>query len=89
MASTVRSTGGEGAFLACSFWYAEALHQIGRLDEATDLFERLVGLSTDLGLLSEEYDTVAGRQLGSTPQTFSHVGLIHAARTLSGPPGSR
>ncbi len=80
--------GSEGAFLACSFWYAEALHQIGRPDEATALFERLLGLSTDLGLLSEEYDSSAGRQLGNTPQAFSHVGLIHAARTLSRPPGS-
>ena len=81
--------GSEGAFLACSFWYAEALHLIGRPDEATELFERLLGLSTDLGLLSEEYDVVAERQLGNTPQAFSHVGLVHAARTLSGPPGSR
>ncbi|WP_372593154.1 glycoside hydrolase family 15 protein [Actinotalea sp.] len=77
--------GREGAFLACSFWYAEALHRIGRGEQATELFERLLALSTDLGLLSEEYDTCAGRQLGNTPQAFSHVGLVHAARTLSRP----
>ncbi|WP_448622195.1 glycoside hydrolase family 15 protein [Geodermatophilus sp. URMC 65] len=76
--------GGEGAFLACSFWLADALTGIGRRDEAEALFTRLLDLRDDLGLLSEEYDAVAGRQLGNTPQAFSHVGLVNAARHLSG-----
>ncbi len=80
--------GTEGSFLACSFWYAEALHEIGRTDEAVELFERLLGLTNDLGLMSEEYDGRTGRQLGNTPQAFSHVGLVHAARTLSRPPAA-
>lgn len=76
--------GREGAFLACSFWLADALHGIGRHDEAVTLFERLLGLRNDLGLLSEEYDARAGRQVGNTPQAFSHVGLVNSARHLSG-----
>jgi GH15 family glucan-1,4-alpha-glucosidase len=76
--------GGEGAFLACSFWLADALTGIGRRDEAEQLFTRLLGLRNDLGLLSEEYDVTAGRQLGNTPQAFSHVGLVNTARHLSG-----
>jgi GH15 family glucan-1,4-alpha-glucosidase len=76
--------GGEGAFIACSFWLADALHGIGRHDEAVTLFERLLGLRNDLGLLAEEWDPIAGRQLGNTPQAFSHVGLINTARHLSG-----
>jgi GH15 family glucan-1,4-alpha-glucosidase len=76
--------GGEGAFLACSFWLADALHGIGRKDEATVLFERLIGLANDVGLLAEEYDLKAGRQVGNTPQAFSHLALINAARHLSG-----
>ncbi|MGH3811238.1 MAG: glycoside hydrolase family 15 protein, partial [Pseudonocardiaceae bacterium] len=75
--------GEEGAFLLCSFWLADALHGIGRQREARALFERLLGLRNDLGLLSEEYDTRAGRQLGNTPQAFSHVGLVNTARHLS------
>ncbi|GAA4231742.1 glycoside hydrolase family 15 protein [Actinomadura meridiana] len=77
-------SGGEGAFLACTFWLADALHAIGRTKQATDLFERLLGLRNDLGLLSEEYDTAAGRQIGNTPQAYSHVGLVNTARRLSG-----
>lgn len=77
--------GHEGAFLACSFWLADALHGIGREDEARELFTRLLGLRNDLGILSEEYDPVSGRQLGNTPQAFSHVGLVNTARRLSGP----
>ena len=76
--------GDEGAFLACSFWLADALHGIGRRREARHLFERLLGLANDVGLLAEEYDPATGRQLGNTPQAFSHVGLVNAARHLSG-----
>jgi GH15 family glucan-1,4-alpha-glucosidase len=76
--------GAEGAFLACSFWLADALHGIGRHDEATELFQRLVGLANDVGLLAEEYDPTAKRQVGNTPQAFSHLALINAARHLSG-----
>jgi GH15 family glucan-1,4-alpha-glucosidase len=75
-------TGGEGAFLACSFWLVNALHLIGDYDEAVALFERLLGLRNDLGLLSEEYDPRYGRQVGNTPQAFSHVPLIQAALNL-------
>ncbi len=74
--------GGECAFVACSFWLADALHGIGRTDEARALFERLLGLRNDVGLLSEEYDTDTGRQLGNFPQAFSMVGLINTARHL-------
>ncbi len=74
--------GSEGAFLACSFWLANALHMIGQDDEATELFGRLLSLRNDLGLLSEEYDPRYGRQVGNTPQAFSHVPLIQAALNL-------
>ncbi|MFE7763467.1 glycoside hydrolase family 15 protein [Streptomyces sp. NPDC057438] len=74
--------GGEGAFLVCSFWLADALHLTGRTAEARELFERLMGLVNDVGLLAEEYDPVAGRQLGNFPQAFSHVGLVGTALTL-------
>ncbi|SEO75417.1 glycoside hydrolase family 15 protein [Actinacidiphila rubida] len=76
--------GSEGAFLACSFWLADALHGTGRTDEATELFEKLLGLRNDVGLLSEEWDPVAGRLLGNFPQAFSHIGLVNTALTLSG-----
>jgi GH15 family glucan-1,4-alpha-glucosidase len=76
--------GAEGAFLACTFWLADALHGIGRRDEAVELFERLLGLANDVGLLSEEYDPVGLRHLGNTPQAFSHLALVNAARHLSG-----
>ncbi|MGW0839759.1 glycoside hydrolase family 15 protein [Streptomyces sp. NPDC002787] len=74
--------GGEGTFLVCSFWLADALHLIGRTDQARELFERLVGLVNDVGLLAEEYDPVADRQLGNFPQAFSHVGLVGTALAL-------
>ncbi|MEU8510270.1 glycoside hydrolase family 15 protein [Kitasatospora sp. NPDC048722] len=77
--------GGEGAFLACSFWLADALAATGRADEARGLFGRLVGLANDLGLLSEQWDPHAGRQLGNTPQAFSHVALVNTAFTLTRP----
>ncbi|MGH3275268.1 MAG: glycoside hydrolase family 15 protein [Streptosporangiaceae bacterium] len=74
--------GGEGAFLACSFWLVNALHLIGDYAAAVELFERLLGLRNDVGLLSEEYDPRYGRQVGNTPQAFSHVPLIQAALNL-------
>ena len=74
--------GSEGAFLACSFWLADALALTGRFDRARVLFERLLDLRNDVGLLSEEWDPQAGRQLGNTPQAFSHVGLVNTALTL-------
>ena len=74
--------GGEGAFLACSFWLVNALHLIGEADEAAELFERLLALRSDVGLLSEEYDPRYRRQVGNTPQAFSHVPLILAALNL-------
>jgi GH15 family glucan-1,4-alpha-glucosidase len=70
---------GEGAFLACSFWLAANYALSGRLQEARELFERLLSLRNDLGLLAEEYDSRSGRQLGNYPQAFSHVPLIMAA----------
>jgi GH15 family glucan-1,4-alpha-glucosidase len=76
-------TGREGAFLACSFWLADDLNLIGRRDEAVELFERLVALRNDLGLLSEEYDPIAKRQVGNFPQAFSHVSLVNTAVGLS------
>ncbi|NJQ02098.1 glycoside hydrolase family 15 protein [Streptomyces zingiberis] len=75
--------GGEGAFLVCSFWLADALLATGRRAEARDLFERLLDLRSDLGLLAEQWDPVAGRQLGNYPQAFSHVGLVNTALALS------
>jgi GH15 family glucan-1,4-alpha-glucosidase len=74
--------GREGAFLACSFWLANALQMIGRTEEAKALFERLLSLRNDVGLLSEEYDTRYGRQVGNMPQAFSHMPLIQAALNL-------
>ena len=76
--------GHESPFLACSFWLADALSMIGRGGEARALFERLLGLRSDLGLLSEEYDTGLHRQVGNTPQAFSHVGLVNTAAQLGG-----
>jgi GH15 family glucan-1,4-alpha-glucosidase len=77
-------TGSEGAFLACSFWLVNALQMIGRAGEATELFERLLSLRNDVGLLSEEYDPRYHRLVGNTPQAFSHVPLIQAALNLDG-----
>lgn len=76
--------GTEGAFLACSFWLVDALNGIGRYAQALAHFERLLALRNDVGLLSEEYDPSRRRQLGNTPQAFSHVGLVNSARHLSG-----
>ncbi|MCX5379915.1 glycoside hydrolase family 15 protein [Streptomyces sp. NBC_00091] len=77
--------GDEGAFLACSFWLADALHMTGRGKEARELFERLLAVRNDVGLLAEEYDPRTGRQLGNFPQAFSHVGLVNTAIALSAP----
>ena len=74
---------GEGVFLACSFWLVEVLALQGHLDEAQALFERLLRLRNDLGLLSEEYDPHAGIMLGNFPQAFTHLALVEAALTLA------
>ncbi|MDQ2083815.1 glycoside hydrolase family 15 protein [Xanthobacteraceae bacterium Astr-EGSB] len=75
--------GHEGAFLACSFWLVDAYILQKRWADARALFERLVGLTNDVGLLSEEYDPHAGRMLGNFPQAFSHVGLVNSAYNLT------
>jgi GH15 family glucan-1,4-alpha-glucosidase len=74
---------GEGAFLACSFWLADNYALMGREADARALFERLLALRNDVGLLAEEYDPRARRQLGNFPQAFSHVGLVDTALNLS------
>ena len=76
--------GREGVFLPCSFWLASCLHRIGRKKEARDLFERLLLVRNDLGLLSEEYDPRSKRLLGNFPQAFSHVSLVNTAFVLGG-----
>jgi GH15 family glucan-1,4-alpha-glucosidase len=75
---------GEGAFLACSFWLVSNLAIIGRKEDAIQLFERLIGLRNDVGLLSEEYDVRNQRLVGNFPQAFSHISLIGAAYALQG-----
>jgi GH15 family glucan-1,4-alpha-glucosidase len=79
--------GDEGAFLACSFWLADALVMDGQLDEGRALFERLLELRNDVGLLAEEYDPRLGRQLGNVPQAYSHLALVHTALNLANAPG--
>jgi GH15 family glucan-1,4-alpha-glucosidase len=74
---------GEGAFLACSFWLADAYILSGRVDAARRLFERLLSLRNDVGLLSEEYDTEGRRLVGNFPQAFSHIALINTAHNLT------
>jgi GH15 family glucan-1,4-alpha-glucosidase len=76
--------GSEGAFLPCSFWLVDNLYLQGREDEARALFERLLALRNDLGLLSEEYDPVQGCMLGNFPQAFTHLALVNSAFALSG-----
>jgi GH15 family glucan-1,4-alpha-glucosidase len=76
--------GSEGVFLLCSFWFADCLYMIGRKKHARELFERLLALRNDVGLLSEEYDPKAKQQLGNFPQAFSHVATVRTALILSG-----
>jgi GH15 family glucan-1,4-alpha-glucosidase len=73
---------GEGAFLACTFWLADAYALVGRLDEARRLFEQLLAVRNDVGLLAEQYDPRARRQLGNFPQAFSHIALVNTAHNL-------
>jgi len=84
---------GEGSFLLCSFWLADVLAMMGRRDDARRLFDRLLAIRNDVGLLSEAYDPVAGRMLGNFPQAFSHIGLVNTAYNLMrgdrGPAGER
>jgi GH15 family glucan-1,4-alpha-glucosidase len=75
---------GEGAFLPCTFWLADNYCLVGRREEATNLFERLVVCANDLGLLAEEYDPETGDLLGNFPQAFSHVSLVNTAHNLAG-----
>jgi GH15 family glucan-1,4-alpha-glucosidase len=74
---------GEGAFIPCTFWYADNLVLQGRYDQARGCFERLLALRNDLGLLAEEYDIERRRLIGNFPQAFSHVGLVNTARNLT------
>jgi GH15 family glucan-1,4-alpha-glucosidase len=74
---------GEGAFLACSFWLADNYILHGRIDEARELFERLLSLRNDVGLLAEEFDPRLSRQVGNFPQAFSHVALVNTAYNLT------
>jgi GH15 family glucan-1,4-alpha-glucosidase len=76
--------GGEGAFLACSFWMVTNLWLIGREKDAVAMYERLLRLRNDVGLLSEEYDPIEKRMLGNFPQALSHIALVHAAFAISG-----
>jgi GH15 family glucan-1,4-alpha-glucosidase len=78
--------GGEGAFLACSFWLADAYVLTGRADRGREVFDRLLAVRNDLGLLAEEYDLVGKRLVGNFPQAFSHVGLVNTAHNLANTP---
>jgi GH15 family glucan-1,4-alpha-glucosidase len=80
---------GEGVFLPCSFWLVSVLAMQGRSDDARELFERLLDLRNDVGLLSEEYDPVGNRQLGNAPQAFTHLALVDAALALEAGRGGR
>ncbi len=77
-------TGGEGVFLPCSFWLVISLHLIGRVAEARAMYERLVGLLNDVGLISEEYDPKRREMLGNFPQALTHIAVVHAALALDG-----
>ena len=71
--------GDEGSFIACSFWLVSAWNLCGRRKEARELFERLLSLRNDVGLLAEEYDSQAKRQVGNFPQALSHIALVNSA----------
>jgi GH15 family glucan-1,4-alpha-glucosidase len=73
---------GEGAFFLCTFWFIDNLVLLGELEEACEMFERLLALRNDLGLLSEEYDSKLERLVGNFPQAFSHIGLVNTALRL-------
>jgi GH15 family glucan-1,4-alpha-glucosidase len=75
---------GEGAFLPCSFWLADNLALMGRIDDAREVYERLVALVNDVGLISEEYDATSGRMLGNFPQAMTHVALVNTACNVAG-----
>ena len=75
--------GDEATFILCSFWLVDCLIMLGRRDDALKLFNRLLNIRNDLGLLAEEYDPISGRQLGNFPQAFSHIGLVNSAVNLS------
>jgi GH15 family glucan-1,4-alpha-glucosidase len=74
---------GEGAFLACSFWLADAYVLVGRLEDARRMFENALAIANDVGLLAEEYDPRLGRMVGNYPQALSHVALINTAYNLA------
>ena len=78
--------GDEGAFLLCTLWLAQVRAQQGRLEEAEAALGRVLDVRNDVGLLAEEWDPVAGCQLGNFPQAFSHIGLVNTAMTLAGGP---
>jgi GH15 family glucan-1,4-alpha-glucosidase len=82
-----KSDARQGAFLACSFWLVECLTLIGRIEDARNLFERILAVANDVGLLSEEYDTGAKRLTGNFPQAFSHIALVRAAIRLANTTG--
>jgi GH15 family glucan-1,4-alpha-glucosidase len=75
--------GSEGAFVSCSLWYADALAATGHVEEAREAFERVLAIRNDVGLLAEQWDPDAGRQLGNAPQAFSHIALVETASVLS------
>jgi GH15 family glucan-1,4-alpha-glucosidase len=75
--------GEEGAFLPCTLWLVASLANLGRIDEATEIFNRVLSVANDVGLFSEEYDTKRKRLVGNFPQAFTHVAFINAARQLS------